>query len=72
MCRPGRDPHAVPRKHERATEEVEPEQRIPLRRRHARTGGTLITELIENDYITGQTAAIDGGRRADRLADLRW
>ena len=38
------------------------EQRIPLRREGTpEQVATLITELIENDYITGQTVTIDGG-----------
>jgi NAD(P)-dependent dehydrogenase (short-subunit alcohol dehydrogenase family) len=38
------------------------EQRIPLRREGTpEQVATLITELIQNDYITGETVAIDGG-----------
>jgi len=38
------------------------EQRIPLRREGTpEQVATLITELIQNDYITGQNVAIDGG-----------
>ena len=38
------------------------EQRIPLRREGTPSQvATLITELVKNDYITGETVAIDGG-----------
>jgi NAD(P)-dependent dehydrogenase (short-subunit alcohol dehydrogenase family) len=51
--------------HDTMTEEQKKlnlEQRIPLRR-EGTTGqvATLVTELVKNDYMTGETVTIDGG-----------
>ena len=62
LCRARRDPHGVPRRHDARSEEAQLENRIPLRAEgKADQVAELIVQLITNDYITGETVAIDGG-----------
>jgi len=45
-----------------ATKQFNLENRIPLKREgQPEQVGTMIRELVTNNYITGETAVIDGG-----------